>query len=67
MEGYNAQAKLEQESKNLRLEQLETQQTWDFVQVGDFSFYDQILDTRFLLGNTGISSGYFANPYFFIT
>lgn len=38
-------------AKVLRQEHWQNQQHLDFLPVGDFSFYDQVLDTSFLLGN----------------
>ncbi len=35
----------------LRQENWQHQQKLDFIPVGDFSFYDQVLDTSFMLGN----------------
>ena len=35
----------------LRQQNWQTQSQLDFVPVGDFSFYDQVLDTSFMLGN----------------
>lgn len=36
---------------SLREKHWENQQALDFIPVGDFSFYDQVLDTSFMLGN----------------
>ena len=35
----------------LRQQNWQSQSGLDFVPVGDFSFYDQVLDTSFMLGN----------------
>ena len=45
------QSNLEQVAKKLRLENLELHRSLDFVQVGDFSLYDHVLDTSFLFGH----------------
>ena len=42
---------LEATGKTLRQIHWNNQKDLDFVPVGDFSFYDQVLDTSFLLGN----------------
>lgn len=45
--------KLKSTAKSLRKNhwELQTQEDLDYIPVGDFSFYDQVLDTSFLLGN----------------
>lgn len=45
------EATLKLEAKQLRRTNIEAQQDLDFTQVGDFSFYDHVLDTSFLFGN----------------
>ena len=42
---------LQAQAQALRLEHLQLQQQLDWQTVGDFSFYDQVLDTSVLLGN----------------
>ncbi|MFT5757181.1 MAG: 5-methyltetrahydropteroyltriglutamate--homocysteine methyltransferase [Alteromonadaceae bacterium] len=42
---------LQETAQNLRKKHWQHQQTLDIVPVGDFSLYDQVLDTSFLLGN----------------
>ncbi len=42
---------LEKTAAGLRKQHWEIQSQLDFVPVGDFSFYDQVLDTSFMLGN----------------
>jgi 5-methyltetrahydropteroyltriglutamate--homocysteine methyltransferase len=42
---------LEEATKSLRLQNLTYQQQLDWQTVGDFSLYDHVLDTSFLLGN----------------
>ena len=43
--------KLLQTGLELRQQNWQSQSGLDFVPVGDFSFYDQVLDTSFMLGN----------------
>ncbi len=56
VEGYLAgkisSSQLEEKAKALRQEhwQLQSQSGIDFIPSGDFSFYDQVLDTAFMLG-----------------
>lgn len=45
------EATLKLEAKQLRRTNIEAQHDLDFTQVGDFSFYDHVLDTSFLFGN----------------
>ncbi len=45
------QIELQQTAAELRQQHWQDQSALDFVPVGDFSFYDQVLDTSFLLGN----------------
>ena len=49
--GLLAHAALEQVAAELRRQSWQRQAGLDLVPVGDFSFYDQVLDTSFLLGN----------------
>jgi len=46
-----SQNSLQQTGKQLRHSHWQQQSILDFVPVGDFSFYDQVLDTSFLFGN----------------
>ena len=46
-----SQQELETVAANLRQQHWEVQSQLDLVPVGDFSFYDQVLDTSFMLGN----------------
>ncbi|MFT5171705.1 MAG: 5-methyltetrahydropteroyltriglutamate--homocysteine methyltransferase [Candidatus Marinamargulisbacteria bacterium] len=45
------QSDLEQTAQSIRKENWRAQNQLDWAPVGDFSFYDQVLDTSFLLGN----------------
>jgi len=45
------QQTLQQTATELRLQHWHEQASMNYVPVGDFSFYDQVLDTSFLLGN----------------
>ena len=45
------QSELLNTAQTLRQKHWQTQQSLDFVPVGDFSFYDHLLDMSFLLGN----------------
>ncbi len=49
--GLLSHAELEQLAAELRGQAWQRQAGLDLVPVGDFSFYDQVLDTSFLLGN----------------
>ncbi len=49
--GLLGHAELEQLAVELRRQGWQRQAGLDLVPVGDFSFYDQVLDTSFLLGN----------------
>ncbi|MCU7795753.1 MAG: 5-methyltetrahydropteroyltriglutamate--homocysteine S-methyltransferase [Candidatus Thiodiazotropha sp. (ex Myrtea spinifera)] len=49
--GETGQDKLEKTAQTLRSENLQCQRHLDWQTVGDFSLYDQVLDTSFLLGN----------------
>lgn len=49
--GDIAAEKLQQTGEQLRLDHLKQQSGLNHVPVGDFSFYDQVLDMSFLLGN----------------
>lgn len=49
--GQSSLAELQSVAQSIRAENWRAQQTCDFVPVGDFSFYDQVLDASFLLGN----------------
>ncbi|OUS30497.1 5-methyltetrahydropteroyltriglutamate--homocysteine S-methyltransferase [Gammaproteobacteria bacterium 45_16_T64] len=49
--GDKDQAFLEKEAKALRKSHWALQSSLDWLPVGDFSFYDQVLDMSFLLGN----------------
>jgi len=49
--GKLSQAQLEDTGAVLRQRHWQHQSQLDFVPVGDFSFYDQVLDMSFLLGN----------------
>src|SRR6478735_806454 len=49
--GLLSHAELEQLAAGLRQQTWQRQAGLDLVPVGDFSFYDQVLDTSFLLGN----------------
>jgi len=59
---------LESVAVGLRRQGWERQQGLDFVPVGDFSFYDHVLDTSFLLGNVparaGVGQGQPLDAYF---
>ncbi|WP_218353191.1 5-methyltetrahydropteroyltriglutamate--homocysteine S-methyltransferase [Alteromonas lipotrueiana] len=44
-------SELDKQTETLRLNNLKAQENLDYVPVGDFSLYDHILDTSFLLGN----------------
>ncbi len=46
-----SQAELEQTAKTIRQTSWAAQACLDHVPIGDFSFYDQVLDTSFLVGN----------------
>ena len=50
-QGLLAHAELEQVAVELRKQNCQRQTGMDLVPVADFSFYDQILDASFLLGN----------------
>ncbi|WOH36232.1 5-methyltetrahydropteroyltriglutamate--homocysteine S-methyltransferase [Thalassotalea fonticola] len=50
-QGKIDQSALQVSAKQIRANNLDQQSNLDFAQVGDFSFYDHILDTSFLLGN----------------
>jgi 5-methyltetrahydropteroyltriglutamate--homocysteine methyltransferase len=45
------QQALEHRADQIRMDNLQLQSRLDRLTVGDFSFYDQVLDTSFLLGN----------------
>ena len=49
--GLTTQAELSDCGAELRKRHWEIQADLDYVPIGDFSFYDQVLDTSFLLGN----------------
>jgi len=49
--GLLGQTELERLAAELRQQSWQRQAGLDLVPVGDFSFYDQVLDTSFLLGN----------------
>ncbi|UOO90373.1 5-methyltetrahydropteroyltriglutamate--homocysteine S-methyltransferase [Vitreoscilla massiliensis] len=49
--GDSSLEELERLGAELRAQHWQQQAALDFVPVGDFSFYDQVLDTSFLLGN----------------
>jgi 5-methyltetrahydropteroyltriglutamate--homocysteine methyltransferase len=49
--GALAQAELEALGAGLRRQNWKRQVGLDWIPVGDFSFYDQVLDASFLLGN----------------
>jgi 5-methyltetrahydropteroyltriglutamate--homocysteine methyltransferase len=49
--GALSQAELEARGQELRRQNWQRQAQLDLTPVGDFSFYDQVLDTSFLLGN----------------
>lgn len=49
--GLTTQAELADCGAELRKRHWEIQADLDYVPIGDFSFYDQVLDTSFLLGN----------------
>lgn len=51
--GNISEDELERQGRNIRMEnwQLQKQNGLDMVNVGDFSFYDHVLDTSFLLGH----------------
>jgi 5-methyltetrahydropteroyltriglutamate--homocysteine methyltransferase len=49
--GALSHAELEALGRELRRQNWQRQANFDFAPVGDFSFYDQVLDTSFLLGN----------------
>jgi 5-methyltetrahydropteroyltriglutamate--homocysteine methyltransferase len=49
--GNLSQSQLEDTGALLRQRHWQHQSQLDFVPVGDFSFYDQVLDMSFLLGN----------------
>ena len=68
--GALTHAELEALGADLRRQGWQRQAQLDWVPVGDFSFYDQVLDTSFLLGNvparagTGTSVGQPLDAYF---
>ncbi len=49
--GEASQADLEQTGKELRRRNWRHQSHLDYMPIGDFSFYDQVLDASFMLGN----------------
>ncbi|MES2832353.1 MAG: 5-methyltetrahydropteroyltriglutamate--homocysteine S-methyltransferase [Pseudomonadota bacterium] len=49
--GLSSRAELTASGVQLRQRHWKNQSTLDFVPVGDFSFYDQVLDTSFMVGN----------------
>lgn len=49
--GQTSAADLQATGQALRRQSREWQSRCDYLPVGDFSFYDQVLDTSFLLGN----------------
>lgn len=49
--GQSSMTELNNLSQSLRRQNWEWQSRCDYLPVGDFSFYDQVLDTSFLLGN----------------
>lgn len=49
--GESSSEELQQKGQSLRQTHWQAQQQLSFVPVGDFSFYDQVLDTSVLLGN----------------
>ncbi len=50
-QGHSSQPELEEVAAQLRRQHWAEQKHLDFVPAGDFSFYDQVLDSSFLLGN----------------
>ncbi len=50
-QGNTLQAELEQIGTDLRAKHWQQQKQLDWLPAGDFSFYDQVLDTSFLVGN----------------
>lgn len=50
-QGNISEAQLEEAGKQLRQKHWQQQASLDLVPVADFSFYDQVLDASFLLGN----------------
>ncbi|OUS30024.1 5-methyltetrahydropteroyltriglutamate--homocysteine S-methyltransferase [Thalassotalea sp. 42_200_T64] len=50
-QGKIDQQTLQDNAQAIRANNLNQQQHLDFAQIGDFSFYDHVLDTSFLLGN----------------
>ncbi|MCO7223249.1 5-methyltetrahydropteroyltriglutamate--homocysteine S-methyltransferase [Pleionea sp. CnH1-48] len=66
--GDNSKTALQAVAQSVRAENWGMQQHCDFVPVGDFSFYDQVLDTSFLLGNiperVAISDDHELDQYF---
>lgn len=50
-QGQTSEVHLEADGKQLRQKHWHQQASLDFIPVGDFSFYDQVLDASFLLGN----------------
>ncbi|MDC9724673.1 MAG: 5-methyltetrahydropteroyltriglutamate--homocysteine S-methyltransferase [Gammaproteobacteria bacterium] len=49
--GSTSQQELQQTGQSLRQSHWHAQNQCDYIPVGDFSFYDHVLDTSFLLGN----------------
>ncbi|CAH0530325.1 5-methyltetrahydropteroyltriglutamate--homocysteine S-methyltransferase [Vibrio hippocampi] len=49
--GESNQTELQNQAQQLRKQHWQVQQSLDFVPVGDFSLYDHVLDTSFLVGN----------------
>lgn len=49
--GNGTFAELQNTADSICAENLNTQSTLDFIPVGDFSFYDHVLDTSLLVGN----------------
>lgn len=50
-QGETSEIHLEADGKQLRQKHWQQQASLDFIPVGDFSFYDQVLDASFLIGN----------------
>ena len=49
--GQSSEAELLTVAKDLRSQNWQAQEGLDFIPVGDFSLYDQVLDMSFTLGN----------------
>jgi 5-methyltetrahydropteroyltriglutamate--homocysteine methyltransferase len=61
--GHSTREQLERLGEGLRQAHWDAQKQLDYVPVGDFSFYDQVLDMSFTLGNLPARvTGFHGNP-----